>query len=222
MEAIRKNNPGAYRQPRWHLAADAESSRTMCGRDVAEVKGDRRGSWQRGRIERKEINEKDLRNYGICAACSRKVFASGGGSLKLSKAEMEALLSRAGAAGDAAFRAAIPAPMVVYTPANLMGSLMGGDDGGPDPSKPVHLVNEGVCGTAWVNIKPGGSRFARWLVKEGYGRSDSYRGGVSLSLYQVCGDRMSQSLTRWEAAARAVAEVLREAGITAHAESWMT
>ena len=222
MEAIRKNNPGAYRQPRFHIAADAESSRTICGRDVAEVKGDRRGSWQRGRIERREIDEKDLRGIGICAACSRKVFASGGGSLKLSNAEMKALLARAGAAGEQAFRAAIPAPMVVYTPKNMMASLMGGDDGGPDPSKPVDIVNEGVCGTAWVNIKPGGSRFARWLVKEGYGRSDSYRGGISLSLYRVCGDRGSQSLTRWEAAAHAVAEVLREAGITAYAQSWMT
>lgn len=222
MEAIRKNNPGAYRQPRWHLAADAESSRTMCGRDVAEVRGDRRGSWQRGRIERKQVNDADLRGYGICAACTRKVFATGGGSLKLSKAEMQNLLARAGEAGEAAFRAAIPEPMVVYTPKDTMSSLMGGDDGGPDPSQPVYNVSEGVCGTAWVNIKPGGSRFARWLVKEGYGRSDSYRGGVSLSLFRVCGDRMSQSLTRWEAAARAVAEVLREAGINAHPESWMT
>lgn len=222
MQAIRKNNPGAYRQPRWHLAVDAESTRTMCGRDAADVKGDRRGSWQRGRIERWEVNDADLRNYQICAACSRKVFATGGGSIKLSKAEMQELLDRAGAAGDAAFKAAIPTPMIVYTPANMMGSLMGGDDGGADPNEPVYQVNEGVCGTAWVNVKPGGSRFARWLIKEGRGRTDSYRGGVSLSLYTVCGDRMSQSLTRWEAAAQAVAEVLREAGIKAYAESWMT
>ena len=219
MEAIRKNNPGAYRQPRWHLAADSESSRTMCGRDVADVKGDRRGSWQRGRIERKEVHDKDLRNYSICAACSRKVFATGGGSLRLSKAEMQALLDRAGAAGEKAFRDAVPTPMVVYTPANMLGSLMGGDDGGADPSQPVYQVNEGVCGSAWVKITPGGSRFARWLVKEGRGRSDSYAGGVNLSLYTVCGERGSQSLTRWEAAARAVASVLRDAGITAHAES---
>ena len=221
MQAIRKNNPGAYRQPRFHLAVDAESTRTMCGKDVADVKGDRRGSWQRGRIERKEVDDVQT-DYSICAVCKRKVFAAGGGSLKLSKTEMQALLDRAGAAGEKAFRDAVPTPMVVYTPTNMLGSLMGGDDGGVDTTKPVDYVSEGVCGTAWVNVKPGGSRFARWLIKEGYGRSDSYRGGVSLSLYRVCGDRMSQSLTRWEAAARAVAEVLREAGITANAESWMT
>jgi hypothetical protein len=221
MQAIRKTNPGAYRQPRWHLAVDAESTRTMCGRDVAAIKGDRRGSWQRGRIERwNDLTDTELRSYQICAACSRKVFATGGGSLKLSKTEMRELLDRAIAAGDAAFRAAIPTPMVVYTPKNMMASLMGGDDGGPDSSKPVDVVNEGVCGVAWVNVKPGGSRFARWLIKEGCGRTDSYRGGVSL--YTIGGDRMSQSLTRKEAAAQAVAEVLREAGIKAHAESWMT
>ena len=98
--------------------------------------------------------------------------------------------------------------MVVYTPKNVMGSLLGGDDGGaPNPTQPIYQVNEGVCGVAWVNIKPGTSRFARWLIKEGYGRSDSYRGGVNLRLWNVCGSRYSQSLTRWEAATRAVAEV---------------
>jgi hypothetical protein len=213
MEVIRKSNPGAYRQPRWHYAADAESTRTLCGRDVAEVKGDRRGSWVRGRIERREEN----RDY-VCVTCKKKADGSPS-TIKLSKAAMKALLARAGEAGDAAFRGASPTPMVVYTPADMLGSLTGGDDGGADPNEPVYLVNEGVCGSAWVKITPGGSRFARWLVKEGFGRSDSYAGGVNLSLYMVCGERYSQSLTRWEAAARAVASVLSDAGITAYAQS---
>lgn len=218
MEAIRKINPGAYRQPRWHYAADAGSTGTACGRDVAEITGDRRGSWRGGRIERRDAD--GMSEYEICGACRRKVH--GGGSIKLSKAEMKALLARAGEAGETAFRAAIPEPMIVYTPADPVGSLLGGDDGGPDPNEPVYQVNEGVCGTAWVNIKPGGSRFARWLIKEGYARPDSYRGGASLSLYRVCGDRGSQSLTRWSAAAREIARVLREAGIDATPEEWMT
>jgi hypothetical protein len=221
MEVIRKSNPGAYRQPRWHYAADAESTRTICGKDVAEIKGDRRGSWRRGRVERRDETE---RGYdGICAVCANKV-KGGGGSVKLTTSAMKALLARAREAGEKAFADAIPVPMVVYTPKNVMASLTGGDDGGPDPSEPVYNVSEGVCGTAWVNIKPGGSRFARWLVKEGYGRADSYRGGVNLSPGLVCGDRVrySQSLTRQEAAASAMAEVLREAGIKAYSESWMT
>jgi hypothetical protein len=218
MQAIRKMNPGAYRQARWHYAVGDDSTRTMCGRDVTEITGDRRGSWNRGRIERQDAE--GMPEYSICATCRSKVH--GGGSIKMSKADMKALIARAAEAGDAAFREAIPTPMVVYTPRNMMGSLMGGDDGGADPSKPVDFVSEGVCGTAWVNVKPGGSRFARFILSEKLGRADSYRGGVSLSLYSICGDRMSQSLTRWEAAAHAVAAVLREAGIKAYGQSWMT
>jgi hypothetical protein len=219
MEVIRKTNPGAYRQPRWHYAADADSTRTICGKDVAEIKGDRRGSWVRGRIERRDEADRDY--YGICTICTRRA-KGGGGSVKLTVADMKALIARAAEAGEKAYRDAIPTPMVVYTPKNMMASLMGGDDGGADPNEPVYGVAEGVCGTAWVNIKPGGSRFARFILKEGMGRADSYRGGVNLSPYSICGDRGSQSLTRWEAAAHAIAEVLRDAGIKAYGESWMT
>jgi hypothetical protein len=219
MEVIRKTNPGAYRQPRWHYAVDAESTRTICGKDVAEITGDRRGSWQRGKIERKDENALTYDGY-ICAICKRKA-TGGGGSIKLSEAEMKALLARAGDAGEKAFRDARPTPMVVYTPRDVMGSLMGGDDGGADLSQPVEYVGEGICGNAWVNIKPGGSRFARWLIKQGYGRAGAYRGGVTLSTWMICGDRGSQSYARWCAAADAIAEVLRDAGITAHAEHWI-
>jgi hypothetical protein len=213
-EVIRKSNPGAYRQPRWHYAADAESTRTICGRDVAEVKGDRRGSWRAGRVERRDA---DGIGY-VCAACTRKAKGAGG-SVKLSKAAMKALLARAAEAGEKAYRDAVPTPMVVYTPKDPVASLLGGPDGGPDPSEPVYTVNEGICGSAWVNIRPGGSRLARWLIKEGYGRPDRYYGGVAVSLYRLCGDGGSQSYTRWVAAADAVAETLREAGITAYAQS---
>jgi hypothetical protein len=216
MEVIRRTNPGAYRQPRYHYAADTESTRTLCGKDVAEIKGDRRGSWQRGRIERKSAE--GMREYEICTTCVRRATGTGG-SVKLTQAAMKALLARASEAGETAFRSAVPTPMTVYTPRDVMASLTGGDDGGPDPSQPTYFVSEGVCGSAWVNIKPGGSRFARWLIKEGYGRTNSYSGGVDLRLWRLCGERGSQSLTRWDAAARAVAAVLREAGITAYSES---
>lgn len=216
MEVIRKTNPGAYRQPRWHYAADAESSRTMCGIDVAQVKGDRRGSWSRGRIERQDANEIGRDGY-VCARCRTKI--EGGGSVKMSKAAMKALIARAGEAGEAAFRGAVPTPMIVYTPRDVLGSLMGGDDGGADPNEPVYAVNEGICGTAWVNVKPGGSRFARYLLSEGMARRDSYNGGIALSTWKMCGDRYSQSYVRWDAAATAIANVLREAGIEAWAQS---
>lgn len=140
-------------------------------------------------------------------------------AVKLSESEMQALLARAAQAGEKAFREAIPAPMLVGTPRDMMGSLMGGDGGGFDTGQPIYQVNEGVCGFGWVTVRPGGSRFARWLVKNGIGRTDSYAGGVRISLWMICGDRGSQSLTRWEAAAYAVAEVLREGGITAYGDS---
>ena len=221
MKAIRKINPGAYRQPRWHLAADsgnAGSTLTICGKDVAEIKGDRRGSWQRGRIEHKDAS--DLSEYSICATCRNK-SKGGSGSVKLSVADMKALLARAGDAGETAWRDAIPTPMIVYTPKDVLGSLTGGDDGGIDPNEPVEFVSEGICGNAWVNIKPGGSRFARWLIKEGYARGGAYRGGVTLSTWKLCGERGSQSYARWCAAADAIASVLRDAGITAYAEHWV-
>jgi hypothetical protein len=216
MEAIRKTNPGAYRQPRWHYATDSDSSRTICGKDVSEIKGDRRGSWSRGRIERQDAGS--LSEYAICSTCRNKA-SGGGGSTKLSTAEMKSLLARAAEAGEKAFREAIPTTMYVGTPKDVMGSLMGGDGGGFDPNENIYEVREGVCGFGWVSVRPGGSRFARWLIKEGYGSPDSYAGGVRMSLWKICGDRGSQSLTRWEAAAYAVAEVLREGGITAYGES---
>lgn len=36
-----------------------------------------------------------------------------------------------------------------------------------------------VCGFAWVNVKPGTSKFARFLVKSGMAHK-SYEGGVSI------------------------------------------
>lgn len=52
-----------------------------------------------------------------------------------------------------------------------------------DDNSPVvkewHVAG-GVCGFAWVNIKPGTCSFAKWLVKNGKGRSDSYYGGVTV------------------------------------------
>ena len=89
MKAIRKINPGAYRQPRWHISADsgnAGSTRTLCGKDVAEIKGDRRGSWQHGRIEHKDVSE--LSEYSICATCRNKA-KGGGGSVKLEQERHE-------------------------------------------------------------------------------------------------------------------------------------
>lgn len=137
-------------------------------------------------------------------------------AVKLSTSEMQDIVARALAAADQAFADAIPTPMIVYEPGDPVASLLGKDDGGLAGARHIYApVMDGACGFAWVNVRPGTSRFARWLVKTGQARTDSYYGGVTI--WAPGGDRYSQSYTRKMAAATAYADVLREAGITAYA-----
>ena len=71
-------------------------------------------------------------------------------------------------------------------------------------------VMDGMCGFAWVNVKPGNSRFAKWLRDNGLARKDGYYGGVTVWVSQF-----GQSSTRKIAYAGAFAAVLREAGYNA-------
>jgi hypothetical protein len=137
-------------------------------------------------------------------------------AVKLSETEMRELHARALAAADQAFYDARPQPMIVYEPGDPVASLLGRDDGGLANARRVYEpVMDGACGFAWVTVRPGTSRFARWLVKHGIARSDSYYGGVSV--WAPGGDPGSQSYERKMAAATAYAAVLSEAGITAYA-----
>jgi len=76
--------------------------------------------------------------------------------------------------------------------------------------------SHGCCGFAWVNIKPGTSKFARFLKENGIARKDSYFGGVSVWV-SVGG----QSIDKKEAYAGAYADVLQANGIRAFAMSRM-
>lgn len=67
------------------------------------------------------------------------------------------LWSRAKAAGVAAGEAAVPVPMTVGTAKGFGDEI--------DETQPVYHVPEGACGFAWVNVKPGTSRFAKWLKR---------------------------------------------------------
>lgn len=143
-------------------------------------------------------------------------------AVKLSKADMKALLARAAEAATEAREACTPTPMVVGTPKNMMASLMGGDDGGFREDRPIEVVSGGVCGRGDVNIKPGNSRLANYLRKEDLGRTNNYHGGLDVRLYElVPGMRFDQSYERNVAAATAFAKVLREAGINAHIRTWV-
>lgn len=109
------------------------------------------------------------------------------------------LFNMADNAGRAAAEACVPTPMIVC-----------------DGSYTYAPILDGVCGFAWVNIKPGTSKFARWLTKNNLARRDSYYGGVTVWI-----SGYGQSMARKEAYAHAFANVLRENGIQAIAMSRM-
>ena len=115
------------------------------------------------------------------------------------------LWARAKRAGLAAGNAITPRPMVVGTPTTPFGNDI-------DMTKPQYYISEGLCGFAWVNVKPGNSRFANWLKRHGHARSDSYYGGVTIWISEH-----GQSYERKVKHAGVLAAVLREGGIEAHA-----
>lgn len=125
----------------------------------------------------------------------------------------EELFARAWAAGVAAGEACTPAPMVVGTPVNMMASLVGGDSA-MDTNKPIYHVPSGICGFAWINVNPGNSSFARWLVKTGRASGRAYGGGVNIRI-----NAYGQSMEKKAAHSGAMANVLREAGIKAYSMS---
>lgn len=129
--------------------------------------------------------------------------------------EFHRVFVAAHSAGVRAAEAHEPTPMVVYEPRDVMASLMGNDKGIEDARKVYAPIESGVCGFAWITIRPGTSSAARYAVKE-HGFRKAYYGGVEK---WVSG--FGQSMERKEAYARAYADVLREAGIGASAGSRM-
>ena len=100
-------------------------------------------------------------------------------------------------------------PMIVGTPTSLFANNI-------DTTKPVYLVNDGVCGFAWVNIKPARGAFVKYCKMNKLGRSDSYEGGFTIWCHAF-----NQSMTRKEAWAGAFVKVLNKYGIQASARSRM-
>jgi len=108
-------------------------------------------------------------------------------------------------AGVKAAKETVPTPMQVIERENLL-----------DDSSPIiksFLVSEGLCGVAWVNIKPGNSKFANFLKKNDLGLRDSYYGGVRITIFTH-----NQSYERKMIHAQAMAEVFVKHGIRAYAD----
>lgn len=122
---------------------------------------------------------------------------------KFSNSEAQALFDKAHAAGMVAGEGARPTPMHVVVRAHPF------DDSSPIVKR-YPPVMDGVCGFAWVNVRPGNSSFANWLRKTGKGHK-GYHGGWE---YWVSG--FGQSYERKVGYAHAFAEVLREAGVQAY------
>lgn len=114
-------------------------------------------------------------------------------------------------AARAAAEAATPAPMVVGD-ADLMGN--------PVPGGRRYVVEGGPCGFAWVKVRPANSAFANWAKRTGVAKGGrSYGGGLTVAWCPAGG---TQSMARQEAAADAMAEVLRDTlGVDARSESRM-
>lgn len=111
---------------------------------------------------------------------------------------------KAHAAGMAALEAHTPTPMAVQQHENMA-----------DDSSPVvrnYLVKGGVCGFAWIKVKPATQPFARWLKGTVPSTDRAYGGG-----YNIWVREGGQSYERKMAYASAFARVLNEHGVKAYA-----
>ena len=116
------------------------------------------------------------------------------------------ILANASLAGFDAGQQATPETMIVTQHTNQL------DDTSPVAQQ--WIVPEGPCGFAWVNVSPGNSSFARWLVKNGHAHK-AHRGGVDIWI-----GAHGQSYERKRAHAGAMADEITRAeikGVTVYA-----
>ncbi len=124
------------------------------------------------------------------------------------KQDWQSLYDAAHKAGMEAVSKLNVVPMVVQQHANPL------DDA--SPVEKSYFVADGVCGFAWVQVKPGNSPFAKWLKEKGLASADSYAGGVCIWV-----SAFNQSMQRKATYAYAFSGVLKQAGINSYASSRM-
>lgn len=128
--------------------------------------------------------------------------------VKITKTRAARIFKEAVAAGDKAYKDAVPTPMIVGTPTTPLGNDI-------DYSKETYFVSEGLCGFAWVTIRPARGAFVNYLKSIQVG-SNGYYGGWRVG-YQYTNFK-GQSYTRNVAAAGAFSGVLQKYGIDAFSE----
>ena len=138
---------------------------------------------------------------------------------RMSRSQCAALYQKAAEAGEAAAAACTPTPMVVGTPKDPVASLTGAsleESGGFSETEPVYVVPSGICGTAYVTVRPATCSFARYL-RATQGSFKAYYGGEQLPIRGY-----GQSFEKSKAYAGAFARVVEEAGLSAYVEEWIT
>ena len=121
--------------------------------------------------------------------------------------DFNTLYEQAHKAGLLAGAHAKPIPMVVGTPTTLFGNDL-------DYTKKTYYVADGVCGFAWVAVKPRNSAFGKWLVANNKGWSSEYDRAI-----QIWVQEFGQSLERKAKYAAAFADVIAAAGIKCESHS---
>jgi hypothetical protein len=109
--------------------------------------------------------------------------------------EFQMLLGKAEKAGYAAGDNMTPRPMTVT---DSSGNV-------------IDQVNEGLCGFAWINVRSANKGFGNWLIKQGIARK-GYYGGAEIWIHAH-----NQSYERKLAHARAMADIINEAGFECYA-----
>lgn len=125
-------------------------------------------------------------------------------SAKERSQKFEAIWEEAHQAGMLAGMAKVPTPMIVQQHLNPL------DDNSPVVQS--WNVPQGVCGFAWVIVRPANSSFAIW-AKENKDAARAYEGGMKVKWVS----EFNQSVEQKYAYACAFAEVLNKYGINAHA-----
>lgn len=129
---------------------------------------------------------------------------------RITEAEAEALFAAGVTAACAAYIGATPTVVQFGSPKDMAASLMGGDDGGFDPSQPIYTETEGVCGFGWVELRPNRGVLAK--VFKARGARKGVYGGLTLWSSNFCHDT-GQSYERKYAAAQAFVKVFEDAGV---------
>ncbi|VVB52876.1 Uncharacterised protein [uncultured archaeon] len=128
---------------------------------------------------------------------------------KAEQNKVRIIMQMADLKGREAAQACTPVPMVVGSPSTPFGNDI-------DYSKKTYFVEGGVCGFAWVSIRPATSSVARFAKKELGWRYNDYDRAM-----QKWVSDYGQSMQLKEAYADAFAAELRAHGIPASAGSRM-